>query len=117
MSTVMIWLFIEACWQTILMVALSCAMAVLLGVPLGIVLLVTRKKHLYLIQPLIVSYLSCQWSSLYTFYYFNGGHYSFYPVDCGNFHRYRGSNRAFNIGCHPFVGRMVEGAWNRYHGD
>lgn len=46
MSPVMIWLFIEACWQTILMVALSCAMAVLLGVPLGIILLVTRKKHI-----------------------------------------------------------------------
>ena len=46
MSTVMIGLFLEACLQTALMVLIACAGAVLLGVPLGVVLLITRPHHL-----------------------------------------------------------------------
>lgn len=46
MSAEMIGLFLNACLQTALMVLISCAGAVILGVPLGIVLLITGKNHL-----------------------------------------------------------------------
>lgn len=46
MSTEMIGLFFSACWETLLMVLISCAVAVLLGVPLGVILLITGKHHL-----------------------------------------------------------------------
>jgi D-methionine transport system permease protein len=46
MSTEMIGLFLNACWQTILMVLISCLVAVLLGAPLGVILLITGKNHL-----------------------------------------------------------------------
>ena len=46
MSTEMIALFLNACWETALMVIVSCAGAVLLGVPLGVILLITGKNHL-----------------------------------------------------------------------
>ncbi len=46
MSTEMIGLFLSSCWQTLLMVIFSCAGAVLFGVPLGIILLITGKHHL-----------------------------------------------------------------------
>lgn len=46
MSATMIALFLDAWWQTVLMVLVSCILAVLLGIPLGIILLVTRKDHL-----------------------------------------------------------------------
>lgn len=46
MSTVMIGLFLSACWQTVMMVAMSCVIAVILGLPLGIILLITGKNHL-----------------------------------------------------------------------
>jgi D-methionine transport system permease protein len=46
MSTAMIGLFIKACGQTLLMVFISCAVAVALGLPLGVILLMTRRGHL-----------------------------------------------------------------------
>jgi D-methionine transport system permease protein len=46
MSTAMIGLFLNSTLQTLLMVLISCAGAVLFGVPLGVVLLVTRQHHL-----------------------------------------------------------------------
>lgn len=46
MSTAMIGLFLNACLETALMVIFACAGAVLLGVPLGIILLITSKHHL-----------------------------------------------------------------------
>lgn len=46
MSTEMIGLFLNACLQTVLMVLFACAGAVLLGLPLGIILLITGKNHL-----------------------------------------------------------------------
>lgn len=46
MSAAMIYLFLNACWQTIIMVVLSCLAALLVGVPLGAILLVTGKNHL-----------------------------------------------------------------------
>ncbi|MBS0350553.1 MAG: ABC transporter permease [Proteobacteria bacterium] len=46
MSTAMIGLFLNAFWQTILMVSFACAGAVLLGVPLGVILLITADNHL-----------------------------------------------------------------------
>lgn len=46
MSTKMIALFLEALQQTTLMVFASGLFALLLGIPLGIILLLTRKNHL-----------------------------------------------------------------------
>jgi len=46
MSTVMIGLFLKSCLQTLEMVIISGALAVVIGVPLGVVLLVTGKNHL-----------------------------------------------------------------------
>lgn len=46
MSTAMIGLFLDACLETALMVLFSCAGAVLLGLPLGVILLITRQNHL-----------------------------------------------------------------------
>lgn len=46
MSTEMIGLFLNACLQTALMVVIACAGAVLIGAPLGIILLITGKNHL-----------------------------------------------------------------------
>jgi D-methionine transport system permease protein len=46
MSTGMIGLFLESSLQTALMVIISCAGAVIVGVPLGVVLLITRNHHL-----------------------------------------------------------------------
>lgn len=46
MSTKMIALFLEALQQTTLMVFASGLFAMLLGIPLGIILLLTRKNHL-----------------------------------------------------------------------
>ncbi len=40
-------LLLESTWQTIEMVFISCVLAVLLGLPLGIVLFITRKPHLF----------------------------------------------------------------------
>ncbi len=45
MSHQMIGLLISSTWQTVLMVLVSCAVAVLGGLPLGVALLVTRKHH------------------------------------------------------------------------
>lgn len=38
-------LLVDATWQTIFMVAVACAIAVILGLPLGVLLVVTRKQH------------------------------------------------------------------------
>ncbi len=46
MSAAMIGLFLNAFWQTLLMVIISCGFAVALGMPLGIILLITRMGHL-----------------------------------------------------------------------
>src|SRR5262245_35606099 len=46
MSAAMIGLFLSACLQTLIMVGISCACAVILGVPLGVILWVTDKEHL-----------------------------------------------------------------------
>ncbi len=46
MSTEMIGLFLESCLQTALMVIFSCTGAVIVGAPLGVVLLITRNHHL-----------------------------------------------------------------------
>ncbi len=46
MSAAMIGLFLDAFWQTIVMVVISCGLAVCCGLPLGIILLITRKGHL-----------------------------------------------------------------------
>lgn len=46
MSPTMIGLIIDATWQTLLMVLVSCAIAVIIGLPLGVLLLVTRKQHI-----------------------------------------------------------------------
>lgn len=46
MSTEVIGLFLNACWETALMVIISAAFAVLLGLPLGVILLITGKHHL-----------------------------------------------------------------------
>lgn len=45
MSQQMIHLFILSTWQTIEMVAISCVIAIVGGLPLGVILLVTRKHH------------------------------------------------------------------------
>ena len=45
MSQAMIWSLVNATWQTLEMVLVSCAIAVLLGLPFGVILLVTRKQH------------------------------------------------------------------------
>lgn len=45
MSQQMIGLFISSTWQTIEMVLVSCFVAILFGLPLGVILLVTRKHH------------------------------------------------------------------------
>ncbi len=45
MSQQMIGFLFSATWQTIEMVIISCVVAVLFGLPLGVVLLVTRKHH------------------------------------------------------------------------
>lgn len=47
MSTAMIGLFLNACAQTLIMVAIACAGAVLIGLPLGVILLITREQHLW----------------------------------------------------------------------
>lgn len=46
MSTAMINLLINATWQTLAMVLISAAFAVVFGLPLGVLLLVTRKANL-----------------------------------------------------------------------
>lgn len=46
MSPTMIGLIISASFETLLMVVASCAIAVLIGLPLGVLLLVTRKNHI-----------------------------------------------------------------------
>lgn len=46
MSPTMIGLIINASIETLLMVLASCAIAVLFGLPLGVILLVTRKNHI-----------------------------------------------------------------------
>jgi D-methionine transport system permease protein len=46
MSAAMIGLFLKACGQTLVMVFFSCAGAVALGLPLGVILLITRRQHL-----------------------------------------------------------------------
>ena len=45
MSPQMTGLLVSATWQTIEMVIVSCFVAVVLGLPLGVILLVTRKHH------------------------------------------------------------------------
>ncbi len=46
MSPVEIGLLLNATWQTLLMVVVACAFAVLLGLPLGVILVVTRRHHI-----------------------------------------------------------------------
>lgn len=45
MSPQMIGFLVESTWQTLEMVIVSCAIAVVCGLPLGVILLVTRKGH------------------------------------------------------------------------
>lgn len=52
MSESMIWLFVESCWQTIAMTFVSCAFAMVFGIPLGIILLVTREQQILQHTPL-----------------------------------------------------------------
>ena len=47
MSPAMIGLIVNATWETLLMVVVSCAIAVAVGMPLGVLLLVTRKQHIF----------------------------------------------------------------------
>lgn len=47
MSPTMIWLFLNSVWQTFAMVTVSCVVAVVLGLLLGIILLITRDGHLW----------------------------------------------------------------------
>ena len=46
MSATMTGMIIDATWQTLLMVLIPCAITLLLGLPLGVLLLVTRKHHI-----------------------------------------------------------------------
>lgn len=46
MSAEMIGLFLNSFWQTLIMVFVACAGAVILGAPLGVLLLITGKNHL-----------------------------------------------------------------------
>lgn len=46
MSTQMLFEFLSATWQTIYMVIISGLVAVILGLPLGVILLVTRNSHI-----------------------------------------------------------------------
>lgn len=46
MSAQMIGFLFESTWQTLEMVVVSCVVAVILGLPLGVVLLVTRQGHI-----------------------------------------------------------------------
>ena len=45
MSPQMIGFLVESTWQTLEMVVVSCVIAIIFGLPLGVVLLVTRKGH------------------------------------------------------------------------
>lgn len=47
MSPQMTGLIIDATWQTLEMVLISCMLTILLGLPLGVLLLVTRKQNLF----------------------------------------------------------------------
>ena len=47
MSSQMIWQLINATWQTVEMVFVSCFVAVMLGALLGILLLITKKNHIF----------------------------------------------------------------------
>ena len=78
MSNEMIELLIKSFWETGYMVVASTVLASLIGIPLGIILTVTRNGH---ILPNAV-------------YYFNGSHYSAYPYAGWFFHRHYGSNCA-----------------------
>lgn len=57
MSPRLIDLIINATWQTLDMVFFSCAIAVILGLPLGVILFATKKNHL-LEQPLLQKILA-----------------------------------------------------------
>lgn len=46
MSSVMIWALINATWETIEMTIISCFFAVIVGLPLGVILLITRHGHI-----------------------------------------------------------------------
>jgi D-methionine transport system permease protein len=46
MSTAMLFEFLNATWETIYMVILSGLIAIILGLPLGVILLVTRNAHI-----------------------------------------------------------------------
>lgn len=46
MSLEMLNLFISACWQTLLMAGISCGIAIVLAVPLGVILLITKPGNL-----------------------------------------------------------------------
>jgi len=45
MSSQIVPLLLDATWQTIIMVLVSSAIAVLFGIPLGVILVITRKEH------------------------------------------------------------------------
>ena len=92
MSPDMIDLLIKSFWETCYMVFASTALSTLIGIPLGVILTVTRKDHILPNQPL--NTILGAIVTFHSFHYINGSNYSADTYDCRLFHRYYRSNRA-----------------------
>ena len=90
MSNEMIELLIKSFWETGYMVIASTVLASLIGIPLGIILTVTRNGHI-LPNAVINSVLGVIVNATR---YFNGSHYSAYPYAGWFFHRHHGRHCA-----------------------
>ena len=98
-------------WNTLYMVACSTFIALLIGLPLGVILTITDRGHLkenLWLHQILRFY--CQYWTLFSFCHFDGALYSFDTLDCGNKLR---NNRfhCSSLYCRiPFMARLVEGS-------
>lgn len=107
MSNEMIELLIKSFWETGYMVVASTVLASLIGIPLGIILTVTRSGHI-LPNAVINSVLGVivNATPFHPVYYFNGSHYSAYPYAGWFFHRHYGRHcAAYHFGSAVYCAR------------
>ena len=87
MSPDMINLLVKSLGETCYMVLIAIVLATLIGLPLGVILTVTRKDHI--MPNALVHNVRYPFHALY---HPDGSHHSLYPYDRGLFHRNHGGN-------------------------
>ena len=108
MSPEMLDLLLKSFWETCYMVLASTILATLIGVPLGVILTVTRKPYPAQRSCKQRFRRYCQRYPLNSLHYINGSDHSSDPPFSRLFDRYYRFHRTLTISAAPFIARIIE---------